>query len=46
MSRISIIIPVYYNSDTLMMLYEDMKEKQLPDEFMFVFEYAFAFIIV
>ena len=29
MSRISIIIPVYYNSDTLMMLYEDMKEKIL-----------------
>ena len=29
MSRISIIIPVYYNSDTLMLLYEDMKEKIL-----------------
>lgn len=29
MSKISIIIPVYYNSDTLMMLYEDMKEKIL-----------------
>ncbi|MBO4903999.1 MAG: glycosyltransferase family 2 protein [Lachnospiraceae bacterium] len=31
MSRISIIIPVYYNADTLMLLYEDMKEKILPD---------------
>ena len=29
MSKISIIIPVYFNSDTLMMLYEDMKEKIL-----------------
>lgn len=29
MSKISIIIPVYYNSDTLMLLYEDMKEKIL-----------------
>lgn len=29
MSRISIIIPVYYNADTLMLLYEDMKEKIL-----------------
>lgn len=29
MSRISVIIPVYYNSDTLMLLYEDMKEKIL-----------------
>lgn len=29
MSKISIIIPVYYNADTLMMLYEDMKEKIL-----------------
>ena len=27
MSKISIVIPVYYNSDTLEMLYEDMKEK-------------------
>ena len=26
MSKISIVVPVYYNSDTLMMLYEDMKE--------------------
>ncbi len=31
MSRISIIIPVYYNADTLMLLYEDMKAKILPD---------------
>ena len=30
MSRISIIIPVYYNADTLMLLYNDMKEKILP----------------
>ena len=29
MSRISIVVPVYYNSDTLMLLYEDMKEKIL-----------------
>lgn len=29
MSKISIIVPVYYNSDTLMLLYEDMKEKIL-----------------
>ena len=29
MSKISIIIPVYYNSDTLMLLYEDMKAKIL-----------------
>lgn len=29
MSKISIVVPVYYNSDTLMMLYEDMKEKVL-----------------
>lgn len=34
MSKISIIIPVYYNADTLMLLYDDMKEKilqELPD---------------
>lgn len=29
MSKISIIVPVYYNSDTLEMLYEDMKAKVL-----------------
>lgn len=29
MSKISIIVPVYYNSDTLMLLYEDMKAKIL-----------------
>jgi len=29
MSKISIIIPVYFNSDTLLLLYEDMKEKIL-----------------
>ncbi|MCR4738636.1 MAG: glycosyltransferase family 2 protein [Lachnospiraceae bacterium] len=40
MSRISIIVPVYYNADTLMLLYEDMKNKilgKLPDyEIVFV----------
>ena len=30
MSKISIVVPVYYNSDTLDMLYADMKEKILP----------------
>ncbi|MCI8417875.1 MAG: glycosyltransferase family 2 protein [Lachnospiraceae bacterium] len=29
MSKISIVVPVYWNSDTLMLLYEDMKEKIL-----------------
>lgn len=29
MSRISIVVPVYYNSDTLELLYEDMKSKIL-----------------
>lgn len=29
MSKISIVVPVYYNSDTLLLLYEDMKEKIL-----------------
>ena len=29
MSRISIVVPVYYNSDTLKDLYEDMKAKVL-----------------
>lgn len=27
MSKISIVVPVYYNSDTLMLLYKDMKAK-------------------
>lgn len=40
MSKISIVIPVYYNSDTLELLYEDMKEKILgkigPYEIVFV----------
>ncbi len=31
MSKISIIIPVYYNADTLMLLYEDMKAKILGE---------------
>lgn len=29
MSKISIVVPVYYNADTLMLLYQDMKEKIL-----------------
>ena len=29
MSKLSIVVPVYWNSDTLMLLYEDMKEKIL-----------------
>ena len=29
MSKISIVVPVYFNSDTLMLLYEDMKSKIL-----------------
>ena len=29
MSRLSIVVPVYYNADTLMQLYQDMKEKIL-----------------
>lgn len=29
MSKISIVVPVYYNSDTLELLYDDMKEKIL-----------------
>lgn len=29
MSKLSIVVPVYYNSDTLEMLYEDMKAKVL-----------------
>lgn len=31
MSRLSIIVPVYYNEDTLMDLYEDMKKKILME---------------
>lgn len=31
MSRLSIIVPVYYNEDTLMDLYEDMKKKILRE---------------
>ncbi len=39
MSKISIVVPVYYNSDTLMLLYEDMKEKILGklDDYELVF---------
>jgi dolichol-phosphate mannosyltransferase len=40
MSKLSIVVPVYYNSDTLEMLYDDMKEKilhKLPEyEIVFV----------
>lgn len=31
MSKISIVVPVYYNADTLMLLYEDMKKKILGE---------------
>lgn len=31
MSKISIIIPVYYNEDTLMLLYHDMQQKILSE---------------
>ncbi len=31
MSRISIVVPVYYNADTLELLYEDMREKVLDE---------------
>lgn len=39
MSKISIIIPVYYNEDTLLLLYEDMKNKILGqlDDYEIVF---------
>ena len=30
MSKISIVVPVYYNEDTLLLLYKDMQEKILP----------------
>ncbi len=29
MSKISIVVPVYYNADTLELLYEDMQKKIL-----------------
>lgn len=31
MNKISIIIPVYFNEDTLMLLYQDMKQKILSE---------------
>ena len=39
MSKLSIVVPVYYNSDTLEMLYEDMKAKILDklEEYEIVF---------
>ncbi len=40
MSKISIVVPVYYNSDTLMLLYEDMKEKILGT----IGEYEIVFV--
>ena len=40
MSKISIIIPVYYNSDTLMDLYQDMSEKILGK----IGEYELVFV--
>lgn len=30
MSKLSIIVPVYYNADTLEMLYDDLRQKVLP----------------
>ena len=32
MSKISIVVPVYFNEDTLELLYEDMKNNQVSDE--------------
>lgn len=40
MSKISIVIPVYYNEDTLMDLYQDMKEKILGT----IGEYELVFV--
>lgn len=40
MSKISIVIPVYFNSDTLMDLYQDMKEKILGK----IGEYELVFV--
>ncbi|RKJ53331.1 glycosyltransferase [bacterium 1XD42-8] len=39
MSKLSIVIPVYYNADTLQLLYEDMKDKILDqlEEYEIVF---------
>lgn len=39
MSKLSIIVPVYYNADTIMLLYEDLKKKILGklDEYELVF---------
>lgn len=39
MSKLSIVIPVYYNADTLELLYQDMKDKVLEklDEYEIVF---------
>ncbi|MCH4191069.1 MAG: glycosyltransferase family 2 protein [Butyrivibrio sp.] len=40
MSKISIVVPVYYNSDTLEMLYADMKQKILGQ----IGEYEIVFV--
>lgn len=40
MSKISIVIPVYYNEDTLELLYQDMKEKILGE----LGEYEIVFV--
>jgi len=40
MSKISIVVPVYYNEDTLMDLYEDMKSKILGE----IGEYELVFV--
>jgi len=29
MSKLSVIVPVYYNADTLELLYKDMQEKNI-----------------
>lgn len=40
MSKLSIVVPVYYNSDTLELLYQDMKEKILGK----IGEYEIVFV--
>ena len=39
MSKLSIVVPVYYNADTLELLYEDMRKKVLDklEEYEIVF---------
>ena len=40
MSKISIVVPVYFNEDTLMDLYRDMREKILDE----IGEYELVFV--